>query len=423
MRGGASGSITVVGLGRVGLPFAATMAQRGLVVYGVDADPVRLNAIRRGNIPFKESGLSDALQASTISWFSGFSEAPPSDATVICVGTPLSVHLEANLSQLMSCVEEWARTPAGLLAIRSTVPLHTMERIDQLLSTEHGLDTSGEDFGLAYIPERIQEGHAMKELLTLPQIVGATDATSFSMASDLLRALGVDLLRGSLREAELAKLYCNVTRYEMFAIANQMAIASVSHGVDPTTVRKLANEGYERSFPYTPGFAAGTCLRKDFALMTSGGIADEMAHAAWRTNEGLPRVMVEHLGSKVPLDTATVMICGGTFKKDSDDVRDSLTPRLVRLLRANGAKAVLYDPYLPTGPFLFPDGTAIQSVSALEGVTAATAVMVAVPHRRGRSELFAALENFGGLVLDYWGIWNADRSLTSNPIVGEVRNV
>ena len=209
------------------------------------------------------------------------------------------------------------------------------------------LEARGCRVDVAFCPERIAEGHALEELHTLPQIIGADDDRARERAETLFRSLVSKTVPTSTKEAELAKLFTNTWRYMKFAVANQFLMIADQAGVDYTNVLRAIREDYPRASDLPgPGFAAGPCLFKDtmqLAAFTSDHFP--MGQAAMQVNEGLPAYIVAALERRYGgLQGKTVGILGMAFKSESDDTRASLSYKLRKLLSWAGARVVCYRP-------------------------------------------------------------------------------
>ncbi|HEV3232085.1 MAG TPA: UDP binding domain-containing protein, partial [Candidatus Dormibacteraeota bacterium] len=203
--------------------------------------------------------------------------------------------------------------------------------------------------------------------------------------------LGVEVLRTTPKEAELAKLLTNTWRYVKFAVANQFFQIAHSAGLDYGAVLHAVRHNYARAADLPgPGFAAGPCLLKDtmqLAAFTSDHFP--IGHAAMQINEGLPGYIVETLQKRRPLAGRTVGILGMAFKGESDDARTSLSYKLKKLAAFKGARVLCTDPYVP-------DPSLVSEAEVLEH---ADVFVVAAPHRRYRD-----LDLDGREVVDIWGV-------------------
>ena len=228
------------------------------------------------------------------------------------------------------------------------------------------------EWHVAYCPERIVKGYAIKELKDLPQIVAGLSDKAVEEASKLFENISSKIIRTSMGEAELVKLFSNAWRYIQFAVANQFYMFADNFEVDYDKVRNAMREGYERAHSLLGArFAAGPCLLKDTMQLSAFNANNFLlGHASMMINEGLPNYIVENLRKKHDLSKTKVGILGMAFKADIDDIRDSLSYKLGKILRFHGAKVYYSDEYAKNPDF----------VSKEELIKSSEVVIVAVPH-------------------------------------------
>jgi len=229
-----------------------------------------------------------------------------------------------------------------LVILRSTVFPGVTKRVKNLFA-ESGILPE-----VTFCPERILEGHALKELRELPQIIGATSENGASRASEVFTKLGVKTIVVSPEEAELAKLFTNVWRYIKFAAANQFWLMSNEAGLDFSKIREAITFDYPRASDLpNAGFSAGPCLFKDtmqLAAFSNNNFA--LGHSAMLVNEGLPLYVVKKIEEKYDLKDLKVGILGAAFKGESDDIRSSLSYKLKKILEFKTKSVVMTDPYV-----------------------------------------------------------------------------
>jgi len=238
-----------------------------------------------------------------------------------------------------------------------------------------------------------------RELTELPQVVSGLSEKAVEEASGLFGILSPKIIRTSIGEAELVKLFSNAWRYIQFAVTNQFYMISNNFGVDFDKVRYAMTEGYGRAATLpSAGFAAGPCLLKDtMQLAAFNGNNFLLGHAAMMVNEGLPNFLVENLKKKRDLAKTRVGILGMAFKADIDDIRDSLSYKLGKVLRFNGAHVYYSDEFAKNPDF----------VSKEELVNLSDVVIVAVPHSSYASLQIPKKTE----VIDLWGITKKKNSL------------
>ncbi len=350
--------ISVIGLGRVGLPLALCFADAGLRVLGVDHDPTVLQSLRAGRMPFAEAGTQELLDRVRATGHLELGEraadAARADDIVITIGTPSFSHIESDLRQVRAALDDLLpllRRGHGLI-LRSTIAPGTTDFVAGYLEKRRGL-RAGEDVFVAHAPERIAAGKFLDEINTLPCIIGGVGESSTEHAASLFSAFGAPIVRTTAVQAELAKIWTNILRYAEFALPNLLMMDCESYGANVFEVIDLINHKYPRGGIKMPGLTAGTCLRKDFAFSEERSHAPGMLLAVSRVNEGVPLFLVEGIKRRLgSLASRKVAVLGLTFKRDTDDERDSLSPKLIRLLERELADVAVCDPVArtPTQP-------------------------------------------------------------------------
>jgi UDP-N-acetyl-D-mannosaminuronic acid dehydrogenase len=299
--------VVVGGFGHVGLPLAVSLASRGRRVCALDIDERAGDSIARGSVPFKEDGCEDALRSALergtfeISYDEGVIST--CGVVVVVIGTPVDRHLNPEFDPMWTLLDSLSHhlKDGQLLVLRSTVYPGTTERLARTLAER------GKKIEVAFCPERVAEGQAMTELVSLPQIVSAFTQEGFRRCRELFAPLTSDVVELTPLEAELAKLFTNTWRYTLFATANQFFMLANDHGVDIHRIHHAMTWNYPRlkDVP-TPGFAAGPCLFKDaMQLAAFNNYTFSLGHAAMLINEGLPNYIVDRLRSRYDLSKLT----------------------------------------------------------------------------------------------------------------------
>src|SRR6202789_3705971 len=185
--------------------------------------------------------------------------------------------------------------------------------------------------------------------MRLPCIVVGVAEASTEHAAKLFSVFGAPIVKTSPVQAELAKIWTNILRYATFALPNLLMMDCESSGANVFDVIELINHDYPRGGIAKPGMTAGTCLRKDFVFSEERSAAPGMLLAVSRVNEGVPLFLVEGIKRRIgKLSGRKVAVLGLTFKRDTDDERDSLSPKLIRLLERELADVAVCDPIAPT---------------------------------------------------------------------------
>ncbi|MFF3444691.1 nucleotide sugar dehydrogenase [Streptosporangium sp. NPDC002721] len=354
----------VLGLGYVGSCVAAVLADRGVNVIGVDTDPVLVEELNSGHCRFSEAGLPElvARHAGTgrlrvTTSYEGVSEA---DVVIVAVGTPTGERGVMKESQLRGACEELGRhiRPGQLLVFKSTVPPGVTRTLALPLLERGGL-VCGEDFGLAFCPERLSEGTALRELRSFPIIVGGWCADSTQAAVEFWRrAVGVEVIPvASLEAAEMVKLADNWWIDHNIALANELARLCAALEVDVLDIISAANsipKGNGNVNILLPSVGVGgSCLTKDpwmvWLAARQRGIDLLTIPAAREVNDSMPgytsELIVEELVKlgRSPVG-AKVAVLGLAFKNNTGDLRETPVRPVVEELRRVGAEVTLYDP-------------------------------------------------------------------------------
>ena len=383
--------VVLGGGGHVGLPLSLAFADAGLRVGIYDTNQATLDRIAAGDMPFFESGAEDLLRrllpTGRLEFGTEGDMIARTDQLVVVIGTPVDEFLGPSMTIFEHAVTQIAPhlRDGALVVLRSTVYPGTTAYVRQ------HLENAGCTVDVAFCPERIAEGHALEELNTLPQIIGADHDAAGDRATALFNKLVAKTVRTTTKEAELAKLFTNTWRYMKFAVANQFFMISHQAGVDFTNVLRAIREDYPRAIDMPgPGFAAGPCLFKD-AMQLAAFTSDHfpMGQAAMQVNEGLPAYIVSALERRYGgLQGKTVGILGMAFKAESDDPRASLSYKLRKLLGWAGARVLATDPYVKD-----------ERLVTLECVISESDILVlGAPHKAYRE-----LHVGGRDVVDVWG--------------------
>ncbi len=390
--------VCVIGLGRVGLPLALSFADAGLRVLGVDNDEARLASIREGRMPFKEPGTDELLARVPLDVSSRAADAAESKAIVLTLGTPSLSHIEIDIRDIRSVLDDLLPLLQAdqLVVLRSTVAPGTTEFVGGYLEKHRGF-TVGDDLFVAHVPERIAADRFMAEIGTLPCIVGGIGEASGERAAELFAHLGAPIVQTTPVHAELAKIWTNILRYATFALPNLLMMDCERHGANVFDVIELINRDYPRGGMASPGLTAGTCLRKDFAFSEERSNAPGMLLAVSRVHESVPLFLVDGVKRRLggTVRERKVAVLGLAFKRDTDDERDSLSHKLIRLLERELADIAVHDPVVAT--------PTMELEAALEG---ADVVVVATNHSAySRPETLTAIAEKAGadcLVVDPW---------------------
>jgi len=345
-------------------------------------------------------------------------DAQKAEKIIITVGTPFTEHIEMNLehiNEVLNAIIPVLRKNQTIV-LRSTVAVGTTEFVKRRIESAKNW-TVGHEFCLSFAPERILEGKMLEEMESIPQIIGVADEHSFESTSRLFRQITREIFCTSFRGAEMAKLFCNTGRYVYFALVNYFFMVANHFDTDIYELLNMINHNYPRPILYGPGLTAGPCLRKDFAMITELFPQADLFTAAWRVNESMPRVIVDKVKTLVQINGKMVAILGFTFKRDSDDVRDSLVPKLVRfILREVPEKLTICEPNLPREAVFDCGLGKLQNVSADEAVNGADIVIIANDHSyfKDNWQTIKQMIKPSALIVDIWNMTNQNQMFCFN---------
>jgi len=355
-----SARIAVIGLGYVGLSLAVELAKAGLTVRGVDLDLERVNLLNRGqsylvDVPadtLRPLVADGRLRAST-----AFDEAGNADVLIICVPTPLRKSKEPDISFILSALESLLPYLRGgqLMVLESTTFPGTTEEVLQPRIEAGGL-VVGQDFFLAFSPERVDPGNKKFTTATIPKVVGGVTPACTKLAATLYRRVTQTVFEASNpRVAETAKLLENTFRSVNIALANELAFACRKIGVDPWEVIEAAATKPFGFMPFYPGPGiGGHCIPVDplylsWKVRLTGYEAQFIALA-----DQVNRAMPEHVVNLVTgalndrgraVRGASVLVLGVTYKADVNDIRESPALEIIELLTEKGAQISYADPF------------------------------------------------------------------------------
>lgn len=385
--------IAVIGAGRIGLPWAAVLATAtDRTVTCVDIDGERVETIKAGDAPFTEPGLQARLEAAVES---GRLEAT-SDADRVRNHRFVALTVNAprrDLTQYVDIVEAYAeRLVDGQTVIsRTTLPVDMVGRTRDIIAN------SGAEVGFCVFPERLAEGKAIEEILTLPKVIGVDETDTEARVRALLEPLECPIKVTDPETAMLVKLIDNGYRDAVFAIANQIAYTADQLGLDAHEAIELANEEYPRNDIPAPGTVGGKCLPKDPHFLTDERVCDQpttpdLFNATRRTNAALPSYITTALLRRRP---ATIGVLGLAYKGGVGDTFGSPAAAIADSLADKGVTVQVHDPHVP------------ESANTIdEALTGADGALLAVNHPEFEgieAELGETLPQ-DGFVYDIWGM-------------------
>jgi UDP-N-acetyl-D-glucosamine dehydrogenase len=378
----------IVGLGYVGLPLALAFAEAGNDVVGLDTDPAKLAELAAGRSYVEDvddaelAALADRLRPTA-----DYADLEDCAAVVICVPTPLSNSREPDLSYLRDAAAQVAEhlQPDQLIVLESTsYPGTTREEL--LPALAEGGRTVGEDFFLAFSPERIDPGRSSHSIRTTPKLVGGITPACTERARALYARIcdTVEVL-SSPETAELAKLLENIFRSVNIALVNEVAQLCDRLDIDVWEVVDAAATkpfGFMRFDP-GPGMG-GHCLPVDpFYLAFKArehGFYPEFVELAGKVNQEQPEFCVRRIERALndagkPVKGSRILILGAAYKPGIGDTRESPALRIIALLRDLGAEISYHDPFVPELP-----AQGLTSVDLDQGLAATDLLAIVTAH-------------------------------------------
>ena len=340
--------VAIIGCGRVGLPLALAFADRGLRTLGVDNDPERLAAVRDAPDALRGAGRRRGPAARRHrAGRERAADAAQADAIVLTLGTPSFSHIEIDMRDIRSVLDDLLPVlrPGHLLVLRSTIaPRH--DRVRRGLPREAPRPRGRRATSSSPTsPSASPPGASSRRSARCRASSAASARPPGEAAGALFEPLGAPIVQTSPVEAELAKIWTNILRYAMFALPNRLMMECEQYDANVFEVIDLINRDYPRGGMPQPGFTAGTCLRKDFTFSEERSPAPGMLLAVSRVHESVPLFIVEGLKRRLgSLRGRKVAVLGLAFKADTDDERDSLSHKLIRLLERELADVAVHDP-------------------------------------------------------------------------------
>lgn len=414
--------VGVIGLGYVGLPLALAFVKAGFSVTGFDTDPEKVTSLAEGR-SYIHHISADRIQTATGSGLlratTKFDLLSEQDAILICVPTPLTKQREPDMRFVRDTAEAIAKRlrPGQLVVLESTTYPGTTDEL-VLGCLEAGGLKLGQDFLLAFSPEREDPGNPSFNTQTIPKLVGGVDEASGQIAEKLYAAaLSKTVLVSSARVAEAAKLTENIFRGVNIALVNELKIVFDRMGIDVWQVLDAAETkpfGFMRFNP-GPGWG-GHCIPVDPFYMSWKAreyeVTTRFIELAGEINVRMPEFVVEKLQRALnergkPVKNSRVLLLGVAYKNDIDDCRESPAFPIIEQLAQLGAEVVFYDPYVPTLPRTraWPHlENRPSEVLTPESLRSADAVLIVTAHK---SVDYALVAKHASLIVDCRGVYRA----------------
>ena len=358
-----SAKLGVIGMGYVGLPLSLLFAEAGFFLTGFDVDQEKVQMLNTGKSYIKHVNPSDILTAIKRRKFiatEDFSRLVEMDVIIICVPTPLAPNREPDLQFVISTSETIAKhlKSKKLIILESTTYPGTTKEIVKPILQAGGL-VSGQDFFLAYSPEREDPGNVDFKTRSIPKVLGGDGADACDLTNELYREVISETVPVSnMDTAEAAKLTENIFRAVNIALVNELKLIYTALGIDIWEVIAAASTKPFGFMPFFPGPGlGGHCIPIDpFYLSWRArqvGLRTRFIELSGEINRDMPLYVVNNLCAALmerfnqTLRGASVLIVGIAYKKNCDDLRESPALAIIELLESRGAITEYHDPYIP----------------------------------------------------------------------------
>jgi UDP-N-acetyl-D-glucosamine dehydrogenase len=378
-------TIGIIGLGYVGLPLARAMHDVGYAVLGFDVDQRKVDMLTRGETYMHHLGtdlVSNLAASDRFEATSDKSRLGEMDAILLCVPTPLGKHHEPDLSFVLDSTRLAAATlrPGQLVILESTTyPGTTRDEMLPILE-KSGLK-GGEDFFVAYSPEREDPGRKDASTATIPKLVGGIDEVSTDLAMAMYAGAIHQLHRVKSAEiAEAAKLLENIYRAVNIAMVNELKMVLTDMDIDVWEVIEAASTkpfGFQPFYP-GPGLG-GHCIPIDPFYLTwkakAIGCPTRFIELAGEINNHMPAFVISRVvkalnDNRKSLRDSKVLVIGVAYKPDIDDPRETPAARVIELLTEHGAVVNYHDPHIPVFPEMRKHNIDMRSIDLNPDVVA-----------------------------------------------------
>ena len=333
------------GAGHVGAPLGLAFSSKGYKVILIDKNIKNIKKINNGKMPFLEEGceklLKNMIGKKRIIASTDLNNVKKSKYVIICLGTPVNKKFNPILNNFVNFFYLLKKylSKKHIVIIRSSIFPGISDKVFNIIKSRCD--------NLSYCPERIAQGKSLKELPKLSQIVSGKNKKAKIESEKIFKKISKKIIHTKIGEAELIKLFSNTYRYINFSISNQFYMMCENQGLNFHKIRKFMRDNYDRNINIAPaGFTAGPCLLKDTMQLSSFYKHKFLlGKSAMQVNENLPIYIVKKISEKIKLKNKTVGVLGMAFKAENDDIRDSLSIKLLKYLQSKKIKTLQSDEY------------------------------------------------------------------------------
>ena len=384
-------NISIIGgAGHVGFALGLIFSSKGFKVSLIDKHKLNIKRINSGKIPFLEENsqklLKTMIKKKRIYATNQLRKVIESKFIIVCIGTPINNKLNPNLRDFINFLYQLKKflKKDQIIIIRSSIYPGICNKIYKIIKSKCK--------NLSYCPERIVQGKAISELPKLPQLVSGKNKKAILESSKLFRKVCKKIIYTKVIEAELVKLFSNAYRYINFSISNQFYMICQNQNLNFFKIRDIMKDGYSRnsSIPMS-GFTAGPCLLKDTMQLSSFyNHKFLLGHSAMSINEGIPKFIINKLEKKFNLKKKTVGVLCLAFKSETDDIRDSLSIKLLQLLKSKKVKTLQSDEYFKTK----------ENIDKIDLIKKSDIIIVSTPHKAYKKLKIGKNK----ILVDIWGL-------------------
>ena len=406
-------SVSVIGLGYIGLPTATLIANNGFQVYGMDPVKKVVETINQGKIHIVEPGLEELVKKAVSSGKLVADVCPhEADVFILAVPTPFKGEKMPDLSYVEAAAREIAPClcEGNLVILESTSPVGTTEKVREWILNERP-ELSGKELYFAHCPERVLPGKIVQELSANDRIIGGVDDASTKKTVEFYRHfVKGDLLETDARTAELSKLTENSFRDVNIAFANELSIVCEKLGINVWELIRLANR-HPRVNILQPGpGVGGHCIAVDpWFIVDSAPAEARLIRTARQVNDNKPHYVMAKVFDSIKevaggTGTPKIACLGLAFKPDIDDLRESPALQIAaELAAASKAQILAVEPNVHELPQVLSGMKNVVFMDYMEAIRQADIVLLLVDHKEFKAMDTVALQ--GKIVIDTRGIW------------------
>ncbi|MAH02604.1 MAG: nucleotide sugar dehydrogenase [Candidatus Pelagibacter sp.] len=380
----------VGGAGHIGTPLGLALCSKGYNVILIDKHTENIKKINQGIMPFVEEGcaklLRKMIKKKKIFATNKLDITKKCKYIIVCLGTPVDNKFNPNLKNFISFFYNLRNhlKKNHIVIIRSSIYPGICNKVFNIIKNHCK--------NLSYCPERIAQGKSLIELPQISQIISGKSVKARLESGKIFRKICKKIIYTKIIEAELIKLFSNAYRYINFSISNQFYLMCQNQGLDFYKIRNIMRDNYKRNTNIpTAGFTAGPCLLKDTMQLSSFYRHKfSLLSSAMSINEGLPKFMFKKLNEKYNLKNKTIGILGLSFKSENDDIRDSLSIKLLKYIKSKKIKTLQSDEY-------YKDKNNIDKNTV---VKKSDIIIIATPHKAYKKMRISKNK----ILVDIWGL-------------------